>query len=60
MLLHCKVFNVLHTVKIKIYQNIEREREREREREHFVRENYANNGKEWQIYSKREGIRRDK
>ena len=40
---------------IKIHQNIERERERERERE-----NYAKNGKEWQIYSKREGIRRDK
>ena len=47
--------------KIKIHQNIEREREREREREKpFVRENYAKNGKEWQIYSKREGIRRDK
>ena len=28
-----------------------------RERE---RENYAKNGKEWQIYSKRKGIRRDK
>ena len=40
MLLHCKVFNVLHTVKIKIYQNIEREREREREREiTFLQEN---------------------
>ena len=36
-------------------------RERERERENlFVRENYAKNGKEWQIYSKREGIRRNK
>ena len=34
------------------------ERERERERESlFMRENYAKNGKEWQIYSKREGIR---
>ena len=34
---------------------------RERERENlFVRENYAKNGKEWQIYSKREGIRRNK
>ena len=43
--------------KIKIHQNIEREREREKP---FVRENYAKNGKEWQIYSKREGIRRDK
>ena len=39
----------------------ERKREKERERENlFVRENYAKNGKEWQIYSKREGIRRDK
>ena len=36
-------------------------RERERERENlFVRENYAKNGKEWQIYSKREAIRRNK
>ena len=33
----------------------------ERERENlFLRENYVKNGKEWQIYSKMEEIRRDK
>ena len=34
---------------------------REKERENlFVRENYAKKGKEWQICSNREGIRRNK
>ena len=38
----------------------EREREREGERIFFVWESYAQNGREWQIYSKRMKIRRAK
>ena len=36
----------------------ERERERERERTFFVQEKYAQNRREWQIYSQRKRIRR--
>ena len=44
----------------KMKKKYERERERERERNNLLWEKYAKNGREWQIYIKRLGIRKVK